>query len=519
MTSSSDAQPGGEPQIIGRYALYDAIASGGMATVYLGRMTGSVGFARTVAIKRLHPHLAADPALVAMLVDEALLVSRIRHPNVVPTLDVVQEHGELFLVMEYVQGEALVRLIRSPGTPNHRIPPDIVATILVGILHGLHAAHEARSEQGELLGIVHRDVSPQNILVGIDGVPRLVDFGVAKAAGRVGQETQQGQLKGKIAYMSPEQIRGTVDRRTDIYAASVVLWEALTGRRLFPGQTEIEIFAKVAEGNTTPPSAYAPEIPAILDAVTLRGFHRDPEQRYQTAREMARDLEDAMPLVAASRIGEWVERAAQSKLLDRAKRVELIESDSALKMRAPAVAAPLDRVTTPAAPAEPVDEAPSTQLASVSAGDVFPRVPQGGHRGKLVAGVLISLSVLSVLGVVTLLALRSGARSPAATAATDSFAAPPPPAPEVIPSAAAAPATSSSSPSSSAAPRAPGTSSATAPAARVDPGVSRPSPTHTGHDGANTARPPSPPPHPQGTTPPPSAPPKAPTKEDTYDHM
>jgi hypothetical protein len=495
-----------------------------MATVYLGRMTGSVGFARTVAIKRLHPHLAADPALVAMLVDEARLVSRIHHPNVVPTLDVVQEQGELFLVMEYVKGESLARLVRSPATTNHRIPPDIVATILVGILHGLHAAHEARSEHGELLGIVHRDVSPQNILVGIDGVPRLVDFGVAKAAGRVGQDTRDGQLKGKLAYMSPEQIRGTVDRRTDIYAASVVLWEALTGKRLFPGQTEIEVFAKVAEGNTTPPSQYAPDIPAILDAVTLRGFHRDPEQRYQTAREMARDLEDAIPLVAASRIGEWVEVAAQSKLLDRAKRVELIESDSALKMRTPAPpelgsgrlpgAAPPERLRAGATPPEPAYEAPSTQLSAVSAGDVPPVAVDKGHRAKLLAAVLVGLSVTSAVGVLAFLALRSSTGSPSTAAATSATPAPSASAPEVVPSAVAAPTTSSS-----AAARAPGTSTATAPTTRADPGVARPSPPHVGRDGTSTPRPPSPPPHPQATTPPPSAPPKAPTKEDTYDHM
>ena len=308
--------------MIGRYALYDAIASGGMATVYLGRLLGSVGFARTVAIKRLHPHLAANPEIVAMLIDEARLVSRIRHPNVVPTLDVVAEDGELFLVMEYVQGESLGRLIRSPGTEDGHIPYDIVATILVGILHGLHAAHEARSERGENLGIVHRDVSPQNVLVGIDGVPRLVDFGVAKAAGRVGQETREGQLKGKLAYMAPEQIRGATNRRTDIYAASVVLWEALTGKRLFAGQTDIEVFSKVAEGTKTPPSTYVPGLPAILDAVTLRGLDRDPDRRYQTAREMARALEEALPLVAASKIGEWVEDAAQTVLFDRARRME-----------------------------------------------------------------------------------------------------------------------------------------------------------------------------------------------------
>jgi serine/threonine-protein kinase len=173
-----------------------------MATVHFGRLLGVVGFSKTVAIKRLHPHLARDPEFVSMFLDEARLAARVRHPNVVSTLDVVALEGELFLVMEYIQGESLRQLGRSASEASTRIPPPIAATILVGVLHGLHAAHDAVNERGEPLGIVHRDVSPQNILVGIDGVPRVFDFGVAKAAGRL-QSTHEGQLKGKLAYMSP----------------------------------------------------------------------------------------------------------------------------------------------------------------------------------------------------------------------------------------------------------------------------------------------------------------------------
>src|SRR5258708_3975182 len=198
-----------------------------MATVHFGTLLGPVGFSRTVAIKRLHEQFAKDPEFVSMFLDEARVAARIRHPNVVQTLDVVATEGQIFLVMEYVQGESLSHLVRATRKRGKKIPPKIVATVLAGALHGLQAAHDAKDEHGAPLGIVHRDVSPHNVLVGVDGVSRVLDFGVAKAAGRL-QSTRQGQLKGKVAYMAPEQVRGAaVDRQTDVYSAAVVLWETL----------------------------------------------------------------------------------------------------------------------------------------------------------------------------------------------------------------------------------------------------------------------------------------------------
>jgi eukaryotic-like serine/threonine-protein kinase len=248
-----------ERRIVGRYALYGEIASGGMATVHYGRLLGPVGFSRTVAIKRLHAHLSRDPEFVSMFLDEARLAARIRHPHVVSVLDVVAQDGELLLVMDFVQGESLNRLIRA-AKRSGGIPPNIVSAIIVGLLQGLHAAHEARSDRGEPLEIVHRDVSPQNVIVGVDGVAQVLDFGVAKAAGRI-QETSEGQLKGKFAYMSPEQLQNKhVDRRTDIFAAAVVLWETLTGGRLFNGDSHAAVMFAVVQHEVPAPSTVVPAL-------------------------------------------------------------------------------------------------------------------------------------------------------------------------------------------------------------------------------------------------------------------
>ena len=298
-----------------------------MATVHLGRLQGVVGFSKTVAIKRLHPQYAKDPEFVSMFLDEARLAARIRHPNVVSTLDVVALEGELFVVMEYVQGESLLALLRSANRQEERIPPEIVSSIFAGTLHGLHAAHEARSERNEPLGIVHRDVSPQNVLVGIDGVPRVLDFGVAKATGRV-QTTRDGQVKGKLAYMSPEQLVGTVSRATDVFAASVVLWEALVGKRLFGGGSEGETVKRVLDQEIQAPGKIVPGLPPELDDLVMRGLQRDPAARFATAREMARALEKAVKLAPASEVGEYVEKMAGPTLAKRAEWVARIESSS-----------------------------------------------------------------------------------------------------------------------------------------------------------------------------------------------
>ncbi|HLK41548.1 MAG TPA: serine/threonine-protein kinase [Polyangiaceae bacterium] len=310
---------------VGRYGVYAEIASGGMATIHIGRLLGPVGFARTVAIKRLHPQFAKDPEFVAMFLDEARLTARIRHPNVVSTLDVVATEGELFVVMDYVAGESLARLLRIVRGRKEAVPIPIAAAIMVDVLHGLHAAHEARDERGELLNIVHRDVSPHNILVGTDGAAHLIDFGIAKARGRA-QVTRDGEIKGKLSYMPPEQLLGQpLDHRADVFAASIVLWEALTGRRLFQGTDDGDILAKVLLGQVDKPSLYARGLGREADQIVLRGLARERDDRYPTAREMALAIEAAMPLAPPSQVGTWVEAVAGEELVERTMQIASVE--------------------------------------------------------------------------------------------------------------------------------------------------------------------------------------------------
>jgi len=356
-----------EPRVVGRYKLYGEIGGGGMATVHLARLQGSVGFGRLVAIKRMHASYALDPEFVAMFVDEARVAARVHHPNVVQTLDVVADGGELFLVMEHIHGVAMTRLLRGGA-----IEPRIACAIACGMLHGLHAAHEATDESGAPLEIVHRDVSPHNVLVGADGIARVLDFGIAKATGRQ-HATRDGVIKGKCAYMAPEQITNVrVNRQCDVFAASIVLWEALAGARLFRAETERDTLARVMAAPIDPPSSRAPGISPELDAIVMRGLERDLDERYKTARDMARDLE-RLPLAPQSDVGEWVASVAADDLAKRLAQISTIERGAASLPDVTGHSGVRNSVATaPQTPASmPRDE--GTQLSSSSHAEPAPR--------------------------------------------------------------------------------------------------------------------------------------------------
>jgi serine/threonine protein kinase len=373
------------PEVVGRYAIYGKIASGGMASVHFGRLLGAAGFSRTVAIKRLHPHLAEDPDFFSTMLDEARLAARIHHPNVVPTLDVVSTGSELLVVMEYVRGESLARLLRAAGASGRRVPLAIISAVVVGALQGLHAAHEATSDQGAPLGIVHRDVSPQNILVGVDGQSRVIDFGVAKAAGRL-QTTSKGLVKGKISYMAPEQLAsGHLTRQSDLYAMAVVLWEALANKRLFQGEDQTTLLGRVLAGARDPPSRYTTDLPDGVDALVMKGLAREPADRFVSAREMAEALMRVLPPAFPLDVAAWVEDVARDALAQRGAQLAGIESDSG----SPVKGAPV-----------PGHEDVATTVQHVSSISVDGANPDTRPRSGWFAGAsIVGLGLLAIAGV------------------------------------------------------------------------------------------------------------------------
>jgi serine/threonine-protein kinase len=297
------------------------LAAGGMATVYLGRKRGVGGFERLVAVKCCHPHLRRDPAFVAMFLDEARLAARIHHPNVVATLDVSDEDA-LYFVMEYVEGTSLAEWIARLVPLGQRIPPALLLRVIIDGLGGLHAAHELRDHDGKSFQLVHRDVSPQNILVGLDGGTRIADFGIAKAESRA-TRTRTGQVKGKTGYMPPEQILGEpLDRRADVYAAGVVLWEALSGRRLFAGDSDAATINLVLSGQIPPPSSVA-EVSPGLDSIVLRALKFRADDRFASAAELALALETSgLEIANTAAVGRAVSELFQESVLRRRAEAE-----------------------------------------------------------------------------------------------------------------------------------------------------------------------------------------------------
>ncbi|MDI3289145.1 serine/threonine-protein kinase [Polyangium sp. 15x6] len=308
---------------IGPYEGIAELASGGMATTFLARKTGEVGFERLVVLKRVHPHLLKEPNLRDMLADEARVAASMRHPNVVPVEDVVNASGELCLVMPYVESLSLGALLDAARRGGERLPPAVASRILLDVLAGLDAAHEAKDLRGEPLEIVHRDVSPRNVLVGTDGQARLIDFGVAKAARRITQ-TKSGIMKGTIAYMAPEQLRRReLDRRADVFAAGVVLYEAITGERLFDGRDEADVLIGVLADEIPRLSEAALGLSPAVDEVLEAALCRDPEERFASAAAFAEALERALPPAPAREVAAMLARLGAAEIERRREAVRV----------------------------------------------------------------------------------------------------------------------------------------------------------------------------------------------------
>jgi serine/threonine-protein kinase len=310
---------------LGSYELLAELASGGMATVYVARQMGVRGIERLVVVKRVHPHLLRLPKFREMFQDEARLSSLVRHPNVVPLLDVLDLAGELVIVFEYVESVSLATLLREARARGARLPLAVTGRILVDVLAGLHAAHDAKDVRGRHLAIVHRDLSPQNIIVGVDGVSHLIDFGIAKAESRL-SETTGGALKGKLAYMSPEQAQAKeLDRRSDLFSAGVVLFEAVTGRRPFDESSDgSHLLLRILLDPVAEPSSLVDGVPVLLDAVVARALERVRDERFQTAAEFEEALIAAVPPASARAVSEEVERWCGTAIARRREELQQI---------------------------------------------------------------------------------------------------------------------------------------------------------------------------------------------------
>ena len=383
----------------GRYETIAQIASGGMATVYLGRAVGVGGFERKVAIKVMHDHIADDPDFVAMFLDEARLAARIHHPNVVGTMDVQKTDEVMFLVMEYIEGASLRRVLRACKKGGIELPLEIALRIMVDTLAGLHAAHQLKGHEGELLNLVHRDVSPHNILVGVYGVSRITDFGVARAEARLGS-TRGGQHKGKIAYMPPEQGRGDdIDRRADVYAAGVVFWEALTLKRLFKAEHEGALIAMILTGCDRPPKVVNPKVPEAIDAVCMKALAVDPAERHATTADFAEAIEAAahkagIRLASARKVADFID---EFKVIIDTKRPPPLLNDDSMSGTLESRRIEVDEPITSSEVADPSSQL--TGIGAVQSVRLRPSAPPPRSRRSL-AYVAVGVAAAFVVGVV-----------------------------------------------------------------------------------------------------------------------
>ncbi len=429
-------------QLVDRYELVAEIASGGMATVFLARLSGVGGFQRMVAIKRLHPHLAGDQEFVDMFLDEARLAAGIHHPNVVSILEVGASPRGYYLVMEYIEGDTLARLLARAATSSQRVPEPIVIRVVLDMLAGLHAAHELKDDAGQPTSLVHRDVSPQNLLVGVDGVCRITDFGVARAATRL-VGTRVGQLKGKIAYMASEQALGQtdLDRRADVFAAGIVLWEVLAGRRLFKSENEAATLSRVLNDPIPVLHEAAPHVDPALSEIVMKALERDRDKRYATAAEFADALERVATalgkLAAPKELAQYVTGVLGAEIEQQRDAVRAWLARSEPSQAAPFVRSAVASSVSSAAMVVP-GEGDLTVAEPLSKSQVTVLAPPAPKRTGLLIGVAAALLVGGVL--LFLLGRSTGAGpGPAPTAAAVAVAPSPTPSARSEPAPPAAP--------------------------------------------------------------------------------
>jgi serine/threonine protein kinase len=426
-TATGALRPG---MTLGRYELLVPVGVGGMACVWAARLSGYRGFSKLVAVKTVLPHLAGHHDFENMLLDEARIAADAHHPNVCNLFDVGEENGILYLVLEWVEGDSLLQVIRAARPSGHSaVGYRVAARIAADACAGLHAAHELVDDRGIPLGVVHRDVSPHNLLVAIDGTTKIADFGVAKAQGQLHQATRAGEIRGKLAYMAPEQMNGGgLDRRADVFAMGGVLYHATTGQPPFRGDSDARLIRAVLDGQYEPPDRLAPDYPAELAAIVTRALTADVNRRFQTANQMQSALEAWLTAAGqpttANDVGAVVRQRIGARLESRRQEVRsALEADrvsgSTRPVRA-AVASPFDsgtlratrsagdepsplpaplggapiRLLPPASPADPV-AAPLPVLPSAAPA----RSGSLKVAGAVVLGLVTATAVLSLRSV------------------------------------------------------------------------------------------------------------------------
>lgn len=305
------------PVPFGKYLLLDRIAIGGMAEIFRAKTTGAARFEKIIAIKRIHPNMSEDKDFIRMFIDEAKIAGQLNHPNIAQIYELGRIEGHHFIAMEFIWGKDLLQILSKFKKNRAYMNPYQSAFITTKICEALDYAHKKRDAQGQPMNIIHRDISPQNILISYDGDIKIIDFGIAKARDR-SSHTAAGVLKGKFAYMSPEQVRGLpIDRRSDIFAIGTLLFEMLTSRPLFSGDSDLTVLEKVRNVEIPKPRDINKEIPAEMERIILKALTRDVEERYQWASEMQEDLERYMyttqPIYTSKRLGTWMQKVFQAE--------------------------------------------------------------------------------------------------------------------------------------------------------------------------------------------------------------
>jgi TonB family protein len=417
-------QPG---ERFGQYTLLERIATGGMAEVWKARMRGVEGFQKTVAIKRILPHMTDNAEFVGMFIDEAKLAAQLSHPNIVHIYDLGKLGRDYYIAMEYVDGKDLRSLLNSARRKGLQLPLGLGLLIASRVASALDYAHRKRDFEDREIGLVHRDVSPQNVLLTGEGDVKLCDFGIAKAVSKAGQ-TQMGALKGKLQYMSPEQAWGRpVDARSDLFSLGAVLFEMVTGERLFNGESEISVLESVRQGLTRTPRQVDPTIPREVDEIVARALAIEPKDRFQSAGEMKQRLEAALAAISPSTgptdLALFIQRILEPDPVERYDPAELSPSAAPPSSWPSGPAAPPAGVAAPSFPFDPGPEPPVEAVAPLG----VVAVEEGGRKSRtLLYAAIAALIVIAILTFIFLNRRKSAAAPPPPTGtATTAPAAPP----------------------------------------------------------------------------------------------